>query len=114
MGKTKINIDIRGYCLAVVDVSPEVSSSYNWHNLQVIYRFVGTKPLEEMDEYNPLVAFSNQGHKLGTNQVVGYSDAKIILRSELSTSSNVIIKTQYDTIQAPGCGAKVPFLLKIN
>lgn len=109
IGRTKLTRNLSAICLSKLNMILNVSSIYNWSYLDFSLKFIGKTSVGYFDNFAGLSSYP----KL-PDMLIGYSDGKNIIKSELRDAQFNIIKTQFDTIISNGCGSSNNYTIIIN
>lgn len=109
IGQTKLTRDLTATCLSNLNLTLNVSGSYSWSYINFSMKFIGSASSGYFDDF---VGVGD--HQYLPNILVGYSNGKNILKSELKNSVGTLLKTQYDTLISNGCGSANNYTLNIN
>ncbi len=109
IGETKLTRNLTAICLSNLILTVNVSGSYTWSHVDFSLKFIGSASVGYFDDFVRVGEY-----QYPPNILVGYSNGKNVLKSELKNSASITLKTQYDTIISNGCGSNNSYTLNIN
>jgi hypothetical protein len=109
IGHTKLRRNLTAICLSKLNVTVNISPTYSWSFLDFYLKFNGPSLVGNFDNFVGL-----NSYPVLPDVLIGYSNGKNIIKSELKNLQGNIIKTQFDTIVSNGCGSSNNYTININ
>jgi hypothetical protein len=102
LGRTKLERNLQAISLSNLNLTLQVSNSYNWYAIRTFVMFKGTNSADIYDKLVPLCYFNQNQSLTGTGKIPGYTDGISIIKTDLADAQNNVFFSKLDTVISNG------------